>query len=72
MARMVLDVIVVGLMIYKIFLLVLEDIVYFPEVFCKTNGILSVLFVLCYTYMLPHIQKLGSASKATKERRIQL
>ena len=41
----------VGLRIYNIFLLVLEDIVYSPEVFCLANGILSVLFIFCYTYM---------------------
>ena len=41
----------VGLRIYNIFLLVLEDIVYSPEDFCLANGILSVLFMFCYTYM---------------------
>jgi hypothetical protein len=47
----------VGLRIYNIFLLVFEDIVYSPEVFCLANGILSVLFMFCYTYMFHCIQK---------------
>jgi hypothetical protein len=47
----------VGLRIYNIFLLVLEDIVYSPEDFCLANGILSVLFMFCYTYMFHCIQK---------------
>jgi hypothetical protein len=47
----------VGLRIYNIFLLFLEDINYSPEDFCLTKGILSMLFMFCYTYMFHCRQK---------------